>query len=295
MQEYKKRPDLSLLAAKNYKSLVTVPTTEQVMSYSHMRPQKRKMHSFVSQHRVPKEPKRFLAASTYLPTTLSDNYFIRVLPPLAPRINYDTRAKHPSRLRSSYFPSSIPNHTPTTKHKKANVSNAWLDEWQTEPEQFGSAMPLNLLTEPAEINLITHAHDAERVHLNHWDCDHEPDGAVAQRLALQQKREERKWNITWEDEMREEARRNVRQAAQTARVVDLTRDGTMKDTDVCDYPLCEYGDNFPPLRENEPRRKLPFAISTHDEMLYYFSLYPPAKFAGYAGSLSHDAYLQRRG
>ncbi|KAG9382490.1 hypothetical protein A1F94_006411 [Pyrenophora tritici-repentis] len=69
-------------------------------------------------------------------------------------------------------------------YKDAFITKAWHDEWQKAPEDFGPARPMVLLNQPARINLPRHALRTKDVHLNHWDCAHEPEGAKTQLIDL---------------------------------------------------------------------------------------------------------------
>lgn len=115
------------------------------------------------------------------------------------------------------------NNTYIAPQQGSTAINTWYDEWQTEPGKFGARTPLKLLNEPAKINLSTHPYDAKRVHLSHWDRDHEPRGTSAQRMELQNKRVEiKKRVLILEATRQEEKRRKVRHAAHDADIVDLT-------------------------------------------------------------------------
>jgi len=125
--------------------------------------------------------------------------------------------------------------TPTTQDDGA-INKTWHDEWETEPRPFGSRRPLALLTKPADINLTTHPRDAERVYLNHWDRQHEPVGAAAQRVVLQKKQDDAEKRIlALKAERQKERRRKVQQAAEIAGVIDLTKDSIPRKSVLCKY------------------------------------------------------------
>ena len=106
---------------------------------------------------------------------------------------------------------------------------------------------MSLLSQPAIINLSTHSLRAKDIHLNHWDCAHEPDGAIAQRRIQEQERSKKRKQIdVMEATKQEQMRGLVKQAAQNAHVVDLTEDEVVSSTQLFMFHGAENTENHPP-------------------------------------------------
>ncbi|EDU48065.1 hypothetical protein L13192_07850 [Pyrenophora tritici-repentis] len=138
-------------------------------------------------------------------------------------------------------------------YKDAFITKAWHDEWQKAPEDFGPARPMVLLNQPARINLPRHALRTKDVHLNHWDCAHEPEGAKTQRQTLEQETAKKKEKMSVIEAMKQEQRRiMVKQAALNAQVIDLTDDDVPSASSLWMYHGVDNTENYPPVCNNRP-------------------------------------------
>lgn len=178
---------------------------------------------------MPQKPERTIKPSAYRQIDPPEYYHTIFHPPNVSYYIPTPQFKDVPEPRIPFLPTDIGIRAPTTTQDDRTVNKTWHDEWEVEPRQFGSRRPLTLLNQPADINLKTHPHDAKRVYLNHWDRQHEPAGTAVQRLVLQkQQAETGKRILAPKPEGLEEKRRKVRQAAQSAGIIDLTRDGVSK-------------------------------------------------------------------
>ncbi|EOA87818.1 hypothetical protein ACJQWK_02251 [Exserohilum turcicum] len=167
-------------------------------------------------------PQRTFAASAYEQIAHPEFYRMGFCP-----LNTPHAIRNPKAISALEIPFTVYH---TYPHANTYIApqqlgtpiNTWYEEWQTEPGKFGARTPMKLLNEPVQINLKTHPYDAKRVHLSHWDRDHEPHGTTAQRMELQNKRVEIKKRVLILEATRQEKRRKVRHAVQNADIIDLT-------------------------------------------------------------------------
>ena len=151
---------------------------------------------------------------------------------LSEQIPYNAYATPSLRPAGVPHRSREPTHTPYAASLDTITTNEWYNEWQT--AQFdplpSEPRALSLLTEPAKIDLHTHAWKAKRAHLSYFDADNEPEGAILQRLEREEQAKRRAGKeaannikvLEAKKVEQEQARRSVRKAAKTMGVVDLT-------------------------------------------------------------------------
>ncbi|EMD62529.1 hypothetical protein GGP41_001959 [Bipolaris sorokiniana] len=170
--------------------------------------------------------KRALTASAYQQLAPPTYYRTGPYPPNVSHEVQISQLRHAPQPLITGIPAGIRTGAQITTRDDRAISKTWHDEWETEPRPFGPRRPLALLNQSVQINLQTHPRNAKRVYLNHWDRQHEPNGTTAQRLVIQERqvRMERRTMIL-RAEQQEERRREVKQAAMNADVVDLTGDG----------------------------------------------------------------------
>lgn len=106
----------------------------------------------------------------------------------------------------------------------------WHNEWATAPDDPlpSNLSHLDLLNQPAKINMKNHAQNARRVSLIYYDVNMVPEGRVMQDLRREKEAEELRLtrdaeNFVLEME-RVERRHEVVKAARLAEVIDLTED-----------------------------------------------------------------------
>lgn len=218
------------------------------MNYSHILPQTQKRKAFAEDSRIAKKQKSIFTAHTY--QQLPQNGTHRqgtIQRPFPPQIVQQMATRSAPNLQLSQIYVSAPTNAQVAAYRDAVITNEWHEEWKKEPERFGPARPMSLLSQPAIINLSTHSLRAKDIHLNHWDCAHEPDGAIAQRRIQEQERTKKRTKIELMQAIKQEQMRGlVKQAAQNAHVIDLTEDDVVSNTQLLMIQGAENTENHPP-------------------------------------------------
>jgi hypothetical protein len=243
------------------------------MALPYARPQKRKNDDDTDYTRASKKPKSSIPLPTYQYPAQSSSYYQAIPTGLPPHMQQQTSRRQPPNPQFPY----LYNVTPTnTAYKDAIVANTWLQEWQTVPTGFEPSRPLSLLIEPASINMTTHVRKTNKVHLNHWDRDHEPHGTTIQRLEREVKRlERRKQDLVFEGTKQDAKRSQVKEAAQNAEVIDLTEDDGVANEASWRHAGVKDAQDYP-LRYQGQDKKTLDALSCQDKLLAQISLDPTA-------------------
>jgi hypothetical protein len=243
------------------------------MALPYARPQTRKNNDFTSHAGATKKPKSSIPTTTYQYPAQSSSYYQAIPMGLPPHMQQQTSRRQPPKPQLPV----LHNVTPTnTAYKDAIIANAWLREWQTAPKDFEPSRPLSLLIEPASINMTTYAWKTSKVHLNHWDRDHEPHGTTVQRLEREVKRlRKRKQDLVFEGIKQDAKRTEVKQVAQKAEVIDLTEDDGLASEAPWRYSGAKNSGNNP-LQYQEQDQKTLDALSRQDKLLAQISLNPTA-------------------
>ncbi|RMZ71869.1 hypothetical protein GMOD_00009217 [Pyrenophora seminiperda CCB06] len=206
------------------------------MSHLQMLPQYRQRNIVAGDCRVTKRHKESFTAPTYQHLPRNDAY-LRASRPVQPYAGQRIASGIAPRLQFPQTYVNAPTDAQIAAYKDAVITNAWHEEWHKEPENFGQAWPMSVLNQPAKIDLPSHSLHAKSVHLSYWDYNHEPDGAIAQRLAQeeaqrlaqeQEKRRKMEQNMELDDRrkamQRAQHREYVKQAVKKTQFIDLTGD-----------------------------------------------------------------------
>lgn len=212
-----------------------------------MLPQNRKRKAIADDTCVAKKQKQLSTAHTYQQIPQLGVHHHRTQLPVQVYTGQQTATRPAPKPQFPQHHVNAPTNVQIAAYEDAVITNAWHEEWHKEPERFGPARPLRLLNQPARINLAAHPLQAKGVHLNHWDCKHEPEGAIAQHRIQEQEGNKRREQMSLMEAMEQEHRRGmVKHAAQSAHVIDLTEDDVASDTGLCMYQCAENTENHSP-------------------------------------------------
>jgi len=131
-------------------------------------------------------------------------------------------------------------------YEDAVTTKAWHDEWEVEPDDFGTPEPLLVLNRCANIDLRNHARQTESTYLCHWDQGHEPRGVLAQRLAEANRSAEKEQAGVCIGNEQDLQRMRVKRAVRNAEVIDLTGDDTVGESKLRNCVGIENVENYPP-------------------------------------------------
>jgi hypothetical protein len=148
--------------------------------------------------------------------------------------------------RAPYLHQNFAKTAQAAAYADAVITEVWHDEWEAEADKFGSSRPLCLLNQSANIDLEYHTWQTSLVQLCHWDREHKPYGAIAQRLARKKRNREKGRLSRYGGAEEDKRRKRVKLAARSAEVIDLTKDCAVAEGRPRSYTGFEIAGNYLP-------------------------------------------------
>jgi hypothetical protein len=164
------------------------------------------------------------AVPDYRQRTQCQGYYQKKPPYDIPHVSQNIATRRTSTSRQRNLDRNSAMNTHVTAYEDVVITKSWLEEWEAEPDEFGTSWPIALLNRHASIDLENQAWRTKCVQLCYWDHEHEPDGAIAQRLARQARIRHKGQRFGHVGSEQDKRRKRVRLASRNAEVIDLTQD-----------------------------------------------------------------------